>query len=277
MKTTEPGSHTGIAKYFGLLFLFQALVALCAALTEQLYDSAFSLYFAVLSVVAMFLAVGVSIPASVAVAVPELDKKILQAVVFCFSLAGIICSTFLIGPSQKAVLELPFVPRSVKSNALGAMGGAFVMVSVAAATRSLRKTKGRSGAVFLGAGMTLASLSGMFWVWVEPMCRRVNPGNAWPESCPLPVGFNHNSLMTLFLIVANIYVAEGAIRLMTVESGPDIYRDIPDYLNFVDPMYSPVEHTYRTFSVRCGGDDPYCPPPCSPCTIICVDDGLDRQ
>lgn len=228
-KSIEPGAHSGIARYFGLVFLFQAFVALCTALSEQLYDGLFSFYFAVLSIAFMLLAVAVSIPAAVAVAVPEPNQTIPQAFVFVISLAGIICSTLLIGPNLKAMLEVPFVARSINADALAAMGGAFVMMSLAAAIRLFRKMKGRNGAFILLVGMALASSFGMFWVWLEPMCRRADPEKAWPESCPVSGGFDHNTIMTVFVLVSNILAAEGVLRLMAAGSGLEHYVDI----NFV--------------------------------------------
>lgn len=276
MKTAEPGLHTGIAKYFGLMFLFQAFAALCTVLSEQLYNGTLSFHFAVLSVVFVFLGVAVSIPAAVAVAVPESHLKVPQALTFTLSMVGIMCSALLIGPNLKAVLELPFVARSVNANAVAAIGGAFVVMSAVSVIRMFRDRQGRSGASMLLAGIVLAMSCGVFWVWAEPMCRRMGPRKLWPESCPVPGVFDHNSIMTLFLLVANLLAAEGAIRLMAAGSGPDFYTEIPHYLDATNPIVPSVKRTHRTYVVLYDCEDPYGSPPCPPYSFLSRD-VLDRR
>lgn len=156
-ETAKLGSHTGISKCFWLLFLFQALV-LCTALSEQLYNGAFSSYFSALAIVFTFLAVTVSIPATVAVAVPENHLKRQQEIEFILSLVVVMCSAFFIGPNSRAVIELPFVGNSENANALGSMVGVFLMMSITATIRLFRESKEKIGAAMLLVGMYLASM-----------------------------------------------------------------------------------------------------------------------
>lgn len=267
-KTVKPGSHTGISKYFGLVFLYQAFVAVCTALSEQLHDSAFSFYFAILSVAFTFLAVAVSIPATVAVAVPENHLKLPQEIVFIISLIVIMSSAFFLGPNLRAVIELPFVETSVNAKALGAMAGVFLMMNIAAAIRLFRARQGKLGAAMLLVGMLLASSSGVFWVYMEPLCRRVDIGDVWPESCPMPDRFSHNAIMALVMLVANFLAAEGAIRLMAAGSGLEFYSEITHYIDTTDPVIPSVRRTYRTYSVPYDCEDPYRSPPYPPQSIL---------
>lgn len=87
-KSVELGEDYRIAWYLGIVFLLQSLAALCIALSEQIYDNAFSC-FATSATAVMFLAVTVSIPAVVTVAVLELNQRVPQVVIFIPSLAGI--------------------------------------------------------------------------------------------------------------------------------------------------------------------------------------------
>lgn len=256
--------------------MFQALIALCSALSEQLFGGALSFYFAALSMVFMFLAVAMSIPAAVAIAVPENYLKLPQEITFILALIGIVCSALFIGPNLRAVIELPYVGKSVNANALGAMAGAFSMMAIAATIRLFRERRGKDGAAMLLVGMVLASFSGIFWIYVEPMCRRMDPGKMWPESCPVWGGFNHNSIMALVLLVANFLAAEGAIRLMAAGSGLDFYSEIPHYIETTNPVVPSVRRTFCTYSSIDDCRDPYGSPPNPPYSTISGDvlDGL---
>lgn len=228
-KSVEPGAHSGIARYFGLVFLFQALASLCTAFSEQLYDNIFSLYFAVLAIVLVLLAVAVSIPAAVAVAVPEPNRTIAQAFIFVLSLVAIICTTLLMGPNVESVPEIPYVAKSIRADVLAATVAASFVMAAAAVIRMVRNMKGRNGAFILLAGLILAATFGVMWIYVEPICRRTEPENPWPTDCPMSSRFDHNTAMTVFIMISNILAAEGVLRLMAAGSGLEHYVDI----NFV--------------------------------------------
>lgn len=149
----------------------------------------------------LFLAVVMSIPATVRVVVPENHLKLAQEIVFLFTLVGIVCSALFVGPSFEAVLEVPYVGRSVSAGALGAAAGAFLMMSIAAAIRLFRDRQGKDGAAMLFAGILAAMVAGIFWIWVEPMCWRADPEKAWPGSCPVNEGFDHDSIVVLCLLL----------------------------------------------------------------------------
>lgn len=225
-KSVEPGAHSGIARYFGLIFLFQALSALFTVLSEQFYKGFFSFYFAVFAVIMTTLAVILCVPAAVAVAVPEPNQTAVQAVAFVAAALAIVCSAIFIGPVLAAVLDVPYVDRTLRRDLLAAMAAAMAVLGVAAAVRMVRRMKGRNGALILMAGLALAVSFGAFWLWLEPRCRQMVLNQDWPESCPLSRSFDHNFFIVVFLMVANVLAAEGVLRLMAAGSGVEGYVEI---------------------------------------------------
>jgi len=112
-QNAEPLLHPGVARHFGLLFLFQAASALLMVVAEQTYPSAVSEAFALLTIVTISCAVCMSIPAALVVAFPEgsesptASKRATAAA--AFTLVLVLCVLALPGESR-AVLDLPYVP-----------------------------------------------------------------------------------------------------------------------------------------------------------------------
>lgn len=221
-QNAEPLLHPGVARHFGLLFLFQAASALLMVVAEQTYPSPVSEAFALLTVVSIACAVCMSIPAALVVAFPEgsesptATRRATTALGFTVLLA--LCVLALPGESR-AVLDLPYVPRFVRERTLGAMAGAAVVLATAAAVRMARGLKGRNGALVLAASVGVLALFGLLWAVLEPLCRH-RYDNAFPaKRCPLPQAFDHNVVVTLMMIVCNALAAEGVLRLMQAGDG----------------------------------------------------------
>lgn len=221
-QTFEPTLHPGVARHFGLLFLFQAASALLMVVAEQTYPSGVSKTFALLTIVTIASAVCMSVPAALVVAYPEgaetpsPSQRTTVAVMFVALLS--ICIFALPGGSA-AVLDLPYVPRLVRSKTLGAMAGAAVVLAAASCVRMARGLKGSNGALVLAAAVGVLSMFGLLWAALEPSCRTI-AGEEFPESrCPLPSAFDHNVLVTVMMIVCNALAAEGVLRLMQAGDG----------------------------------------------------------
>lgn len=225
-KSVEPGAHSGIARYFGLMFLFQALASLFAVLSEQFFGGFVSFYFAVFAVIMTALAVCLCVPAAVAVAIPEPNQTAIQAVVFVAAVIGIVCTALFVGPSLAAAPDVPYIDSTLRRELLAAITGGMALLGVAAVVRIIRKMKGRNGAVILLTGLTIAVVSGIFWSWLEPRCKQIAADDAWGQECPLSRTFDHNFFLTIFMIAANVLAAEGVLRLMAAGSGVEGYVEI---------------------------------------------------
>lgn len=221
-QNAEPLLHPGVARHFGLLFLFQAASALLMVVAEQTYPSAVSEAFALLTIVTISCAVCMSIPAALVVAFPEgsesptASKRATAAA--AFTLVLVLCVLALPGESR-AVLDLPYVPRFVRERTLGAMAGAAVVLASAAGVRMVRGLKGRNGALVLAASVGILAVFGLLWAVLEPLCRTKN-GQPFPvKKCPLPPAFDHNVLVTSMMVICNALAAEGVLRLMQAGDG----------------------------------------------------------
>lgn len=232
-QTCEPLLHPGVARNFGLFFLFQSASALLLVLAEQLTPNVISHYFALLTVVLIACAVAMSVPAALAVAFPEGDApapgggpggtKVLPAAV-AFSSLLVLCILLLPGGSN-AVMEIPYVPQFVRAKILGAMAGAAAVLAAAAAVRMRRNRTGANGALILVAAVSIVAVFGTLWAIFEPACRQT-VGNPYPTSCPLPKQFDLNAYITWLIIVCNALAAEGVLRLMQAGDGAQGYTSI---------------------------------------------------
>jgi hypothetical protein len=226
-KTAEPGTHGGTARCFGLVFFFQALGSFFLVLSEQLYEGYLSLYCSILSVICIFLAVIMCIPAAAHVVVPEAQRPGMKTLsVVAWVLVVCLC-TFVVSTKFSAGPDIPYMTHFLRRELLGAIIGALLILAVAAFVRMLRQLKGRNGAFILLAGLTLIMCFGVVWMHFEPLCAQTGPSReAWPRACPLPRAFDHNVLFTVLLMVANVLSAEGVLRLMAAGSGAEGYAEI---------------------------------------------------
>lgn len=225
-KSVEPGTHSGVARYFGLVFLFQALAALFLALGEQLYEGYFSLYFSVMAVICIVIAVCFCVPAATAVAVPEPNNQCLQATTFIIAVAVLLLSTFALSTHLIAAPDIPYLNLFLRRELLGAMTGALLVLAAAATIRMLRQLKGRNGAFILLAGLALTAAFGLLWARLEPLCNQKAVGDPWPAQCPMPAAFDHNFMIAVLIMIANVLAAEGVLRLMAAGSGVEGYVEI---------------------------------------------------
>lgn len=225
-KSVEPGTHSGVARYFGLVFLFQALAALFLALGEQLYEGYFSLYFSVMAVICIVIAVCFCVPAATAVAVPEPNSQCLQATAFIIAVAVLLLATFALSAHLIAAPDIPYLSLFLRRELLGAIMGALLVLAAAATIRMLRQLKGRNGAFILLAGLALTAAFGLLWARLEPLCKQQDIGDPWPAQCPMPAAFDHNFMIAVLIMVANVLAAEGVLRLMAAGSGVEGYVEI---------------------------------------------------
>lgn len=225
-KSMEPGTHSTIARYFGLVFLFEALVALFTALAEQFYAGAPSFYFAVLASISCVLAICVSIPAAIAIALPEPNHRLLQIVTLFASVTAIALATIYLSPFVAAAPDLPYIAAGLRKDMLAGVASAITVLFLAACVRMARRMKGRNGAFILFAALVLTIVFGAVWMTLEPLCTIVSDTEAWSEECPLSHSFDHNFMMTILLIIANVLAAEGVLRLMAAGTGVEGYVEI---------------------------------------------------
>lgn len=225
-KSVEPGTHSGVARYFGLVFLFQALASLFLALGEQLYKGYFSLYFSVMAAICIVIAVCFCVPAATAVAVPEPNNQCLQATVFIASVVVILLTTFAVSGHLNAAPDIPYLNLFLRRELLGAIGGAFLVLAAASTIRMLRQLKGGKGAFILLAGLALIAAFGILWARLEPLCKQKAAGEPWPPACPMPATFDHNFMIAVLIMIANVLAAEGILRLMAAGSGVVGYVEI---------------------------------------------------
>lgn len=225
-KSFEPGTHSGVARYFGTIFLFQAATALFLALSEQTFDGYVSSYLAVLAVICMTVAICFCIPAAAVVAVPEPDKNVAQAIGYIVSTAFVLMSAFVFAPHVSSAPDIPYINLLLRREILGGMVGGVLVVGVACAVRMGRNLKGKNGAYILVCGLVLMTLFGMVWAYLEPLCVVSSAMDKWRKECPLPQVLDHNFLMTFFMMVSNVLTAEGVLRLMAAGSGVEDYVEI---------------------------------------------------
>lgn len=224
---TETGTHGGVARSFGLIFFFQALGSFFLVLSEFLYPGYFSLYCSILSVVCIFLAVMMCIPAAAHVAVPEEQRPALKSLSILAWVTLIALGAFALSAHLSAGPDIPYMTVFLRRELLGAIVGALVCLGLAAAVRMVRELKGRNGAFILLAGVMLVVAFGVLWAHLEPLCAMKGPGrDGWREECPMPKVFDHNVLFTVLLMVANVLSAEGVLRLMAAGSGAWGYTEI---------------------------------------------------
>lgn len=215
----EPGAHIEIARYFGLMFLFQALSAVTTALSEQFYTSLLSNFFAILSVAMTVLTIMVTIPASVYVAVPEAERKFVQVPIGVAGVLTMITTAIFIGPMLRTRPDIPYIDSTLEREVLAAAIATLLVLHLSTVVRMIRPIKGRNGAFILLAGLALVVAIGIVWMIFEPLCRVSVPTDPWPKKCPLPRSFDHNFVLGLVIMVANVLVAEGVLRLMAAGSG----------------------------------------------------------
>lgn len=225
-KSVEPGTHSGVARYFGLVFLFQALTALFLALAEQLYKGSFSIYAAIMSSICMVIAICFCIPAAAAVAVPEPQNQCLRATTFITCVCALLLSTFVLSKKLVAAPDIPHINLMLRRELLGAIIGALLILAIASTIRMLRQLKGRNGAFILLAALALIVLFGLFWAKLEPLCKQEVVGGEWPQACPMPPSFDHNFMIAFLLMMSNVLAAEGVLRLMAAGSGVEGYVEI---------------------------------------------------
>lgn len=230
-KNVEPGTHSGVARYFGMIFFFQALASLFMALSEQLYEGYLSLYLAVMCVICAVTAVCICIPAAAVVAVPEANKHALQAVAYVVCIVVVVLSSFVLSKRLQAAPDIPYISQLLRRELLGAIVGALVVVGGASAVRIARDRKGKNGAFILLCGLVLMGAFGVLWVQLEPVCKVSSATDEWPHSCPMSRLFDHNFMMTVFVLVANVLTAEGVLRLMAAGSGVQEYDEIVPIIN----------------------------------------------
>lgn len=225
-KSVEPGTHSGVARYFGMVFLFQALASLFLVLAEQFYEGYLSLYLAILAVVSILIAVSLCVPAATAVAVPEPNNACLQATTFVACVVVLLLSTFVLSARLVAAPDIPYINVALRRELLGAIAGAILVLAAAATIRMLRQLKGRNGAFILLAGLALTAAFGILWARLEPLCKQESAADPWPPSCPMPATFDHNFMIAVLVMVANVLAAEGVLRLMAAGSGVEGYVEI---------------------------------------------------
>jgi hypothetical protein len=226
-KSQEPGTHGGVARSFGLVFLFQALAALFLVLSEQLYEGYFSLYCSILAVICIILAVVMCVPAAASVAVPESQRPGLKSVAYLAWILILLMTSFVLSARFSAGPDIPYITLFLRKELLGAILGALLILAAAAIVRMLRQLKGRNGAFILLAGLALIVAFGLVWGRLEPLCAQTSADKTeWPTDCPLPRAFDHNVLFTVLLMVANVLSAEGVLRLMAAGSGAEGYAEI---------------------------------------------------
>lgn len=225
-KSVEPGAHSGIARYFGLMFLFQALASLFVVLSEQLFSGFLSFYFSVLAIIVTILAVCLCIPAAVAVAIPEPNQTATKAVLFIAATFVIVCATLYVGPSLAAAPDIPYIDGTLRRDVLAAITCSLTFLALAAIVRIIRRKKGRNGAVILLTGLMISIVAGTCWSFYEPVCKQVGAEDEWSQDCPLSKTFDHNFFLTVFMIAANVLAAEGVLRLMAAGSGEEGYVEI---------------------------------------------------
>lgn len=225
-KSLEPGTHSGVARYFGLVFLFQALAALFLALGEQLYQGYFSLYASIMSSICIIIAVCFCVPAAVAVAVPEPSNQCLRATTFIIAVCALLLSTFVLSRHLVAAPDIPYMNLFLGRELLGAVVGALFLLSAASTVRMSRQLKGRNGAFILLTGLALIVAFGLMWAWLEPLCKQTGLDEVWPAECPMPPAFDHNFMIAALMMVANVLAAEGVLRLMAAGIGVEGYVEI---------------------------------------------------
>lgn len=230
-KSVEPDSHFGIARFFGMVFLFQALYAFFLALSEQFYDGYFSLYCSILAAISIVIAIGFTIPAAAAVAIPESNSWWLQATIFIFGTLIILLSTFNLSSRIIAAPEFPYINLSLRRKLLGAMIGGLIILSLAALIRMVRHLKGKNGAYILLASIILTALSGFLWTLIEPICHQNEVTDPWPKTCPLSSTYDHNFAMASIVMISNVLAAEGVLRLMAVGSAVEGFTYIPTVIH----------------------------------------------
>lgn len=226
-KNQEPGTHGGVARFFGLVFFFQALGSFFLVLSEQMYEGYVSLYCSILSVICIFLAVVMCIPAAAHVVMPEPQRPGLKAFSYLVWVTIVCLCTFVVSTSFKAGPDIPYMTLFLRKELLGAILGALLILALASVVRMMRELKGRNGAFILLAGLALIMCFGIVWMHFEPQCAQEGvPGESWPADCPLPRAFDHNVLFTILLMVANVLSAEGVLRLMAAGNGSLGYTEI---------------------------------------------------
>lgn len=225
-KNVEPGTHSGVARYFGMVFLFQALACLFLVFAEQLYQGYFSVYFSILAVTATIIAVSFCVPAAAVVAAPEPNTQCLQVTAFVSAVAIILLSTFAFSSHFVAAPDIPNINALLRHELLGAVIGAIVVLVIASVVRMLRQLKGRNGALILLAGLSLILIFGFLWARFEPLCKQTQIDQPFPQTCPMPAAFDHNSMIATMFLLSNILTAEGVLRLMAAGSGIEGYAEI---------------------------------------------------
>lgn len=230
-KNVEPGTHSGVARYFGMIFFFQAMASLFLALSEQMYEGYPSLYLAVVCVICTVTAVCFCIPAAAVVAVPEANKHALQALVYVLSIVMVLLCSFVFSKRLQAAPDIPYINQLLRRELLGAIVGALAVLGGASAVRIARDRKGKNGAFILLCGLVLMAAFGVLWVQLEPLCKVGSASDEWPQSCPMSRLFDHNFMMTVFVLVANVLTAEGVLRLMAAGSGVQEYDEIVRTIN----------------------------------------------
>lgn len=223
-QTLDPGLHSGVARTFGLFFLFQSLASLLSALSSQLYPSYLSQWTSLLSAASIAFAAFMCVPACLEVALPESPSGKRPAFIAAVSCLAI-CLFFLPGPFP-ARLDLPYVPRIFARKLLGAIAGGALVLAAASAVRMARGMKGANGALILAVALGVIASAGIVWTVLEPVCRMTGREPVLPEGCPMPGGFDHNVLAAVALMVADALAAEGVLRLMQAGDGVMGYTSI---------------------------------------------------
>ena len=225
-KSEQPGMHSGLSRYFGLMYLFQALAAVFMALSEVWYKSEASFPLAILSVMCIAVAVGLCIPAGVSVAIPEPHMHVFHATYFVVDLVILLLFTHYFSSFFKAAPDIPYIPLFLRQKLLGAIVGALFVIAISACIRLRRDINGHNGAKILLAAILLLMAFGLVWVRLEPTCVRKDITDPFPKSCALPSIFDHNFMIATLMLFSNVLAAEGVLRLMAAGGGFDVYAEV---------------------------------------------------
>uniref|UniRef100_A0A7S1TDC4 Uncharacterized protein n=1 Tax=Compsopogon caeruleus TaxID=31354 RepID=A0A7S1TDC4_9RHOD len=217
-KSQEPGSHGGIARSFGTLFLFQSIAAVLLAIASLSGQGTVSRYCGIGSACSAVMVAISCIPAATHVSVPDFRKGVLKTVCFVLYAVFVAAGGFYWSRHVATTPEIPSVSEQLRRQIAGALGGGMVSILASSLIRLTRKVKGRNGASVLFLGSSLAVLAGLIWLHFEPLCN-ASSRLMWSDTCPLPRVYDHNALLVSFLFCANILGAEGVLRLMAVGSG----------------------------------------------------------
>eukprot|EP00190_Bangiopsis_sp_CCMP1999_P007590 CAMPEP_0198726120 /NCGR_PEP_ID=MMETSP1475-20131203/3281_1 /TAXON_ID= ORGANISM="Unidentified sp., Strain CCMP1999" /NCGR_SAMPLE_ID=MMETSP1475 /ASSEMBLY_ACC=CAM_ASM_001111 /LENGTH=171 /DNA_ID=CAMNT_0044488015 /DNA_START=352 /DNA_END=867 /DNA_ORIENTATION=- len=170
--------------------------------------------------------VAVAAPTAATVAVPEMRYRTWKAVITGLSAAVLFGSILIVGPILGLEMDIMYIPLRLQHCLVGGIFGALVIILLSSYIRIVRPPeplKGRSGAAVLSIGTIIILFSTILWAFMKRGCHFKN-GSL--EHCPLPMFFDHNATLCLAAIVANVLIAEGALRLMAAGTGMDGYVQI---------------------------------------------------